>query len=210
MSSNWLGQRQMVDSYINKDNYPFLVVDNGMEGFSQTPCDIATLRQNTDLLNFNVYNQEVKDSFGGFSSCDNSATRLCQGDDSHINKGFEGFATVATKSDNEPEPAQELIEGLLAEYGSVEGNTDKAKQVILGGIKADIKSEAQRQVELLGDDIYAQRQVLQSYTDRMIVVGDLILDKKDKLTLSQGRTPARRRRWAGVWQSSRAAWTRRD
>ena len=59
-------------------------------------------------------------------------------------------------------------------------------------MKADIKSEAQLQVQLLRDAIDAQRLVLQSYIDRMIAAGDLILDKKDKLTLSQGRTPARR------------------
>ena len=184
----------MVNSYINKDNYPFLAVDNGNTSFLQTPCDIATLRQNEDLSDFIVHNQEVSGSLGGFSTCDKVVTKKGQGVNNYINKGFEGFATVATKTSNTPEPALKFIDGLLAEYGSVAGNSNRAKQVLLDGVRADIKSEAMRQVELLKDDIDAQRLVLQSYTDRMIAVGELILDEKDKLTLSQGRTPARRGR----------------
>ena len=182
----------MVNSYINKDNYPFLAVDNGNTSFLQTPCDIATLRQNEDLSDFIVCNQEVSGSLGDFPSCDKVATKKGQGVNNYINKGFEGFATVATKTSDTPEPALKFIDGLLAEYGSVAGNSAKAKQVLLAGVRADIKSEALRQVELLKDDIDAQRLVLQSYTDRMIAVGELILDEKDRLTLSEGRTPARR------------------
>jgi len=182
----------MVNSYINKDNYPFLAVDNGNTSFLQTPCDIATLRQNKDLSDFIVCNQDVNSSLGGFLTCYKTMTKKGQGVNSYIKKGFEAVATVATKISDTPEPALKFIDGLLAEYGSVAGNSAKAKQVLLAGVRADIKSEALRQVELLRDAIDAQRLVLQSYTDRMIAVGELILDEKDKLTLSQGRTPARR------------------
>ena len=67
------------------------------------------------------------------------------------------------------------------------GNSDRAKQVLLAGMKADIKSEALHQVQLLRDAIDAQRLVLQSYIDRMIAAGDLILDEKAFTPLSTTR-----------------------
>ncbi|MDB4435512.1 hypothetical protein N9160_00870 [bacterium] len=182
----------MVNSYINKDNYPFLAVDNGNTSFSQTPCYTATLLQNEDFSDFIVCNQDVNSSLDGFLTCYKTATKNARGSNSHINNGVERVATVATKISDTPEPALKFVDGLLAEYGSVAGNSNRAKQVLLDGVRSDIKSEALHQVELLKDDIDAQRLVLQSYTERMIAVGELILDKKDRLTLSEGRTPARR------------------
>ena len=187
----------MANRHINKGNEPICAsgIDNSNSGILPCySCYSAILDDKSEL------NQRVKGKsacywvllFVLFLEARTDKSQLNQQVNTKNDRAIPSLKPA--KLDESQEPALKFIGGLLAEYGSVAGNSNRAKQVLLAGVSADIKSEALRQVELLKDDIEAQRLVLQSYTDRMIAVGELILDEKDKLTLSQGRTPARRGR----------------